>query len=76
MDHGKAGQIAGSLIPMVLKKFVHKTNDPNDKSFDLSSIITSLTGGAGLQDILGKKTGSGNDDGEGGIMGKIKGMFN
>jgi hypothetical protein len=76
LDHGKAGQIAGSLIPLVLKKFVHKTNDPNDKSFDLSSIITGLTGGAGLQDVLGKSKGDSDDDNEGGIMGKIKGMFN
>jgi len=74
LDHGKASQIAGSLIPMVLQKFVHKTNDPNDKSFDLQSIITHLTGGVGLQDIMGKFTG-GNSGEEGGIMGKIKGMF-
>jgi len=74
LDHGKASQIAGSLIPIVLQKFVHKTNDPNDKSFDLQNIITSITGGAGLQDILGKFTGGGKED-EGGMMGKIKGMF-
>ncbi len=55
--------------------FVHKTNDPNDKSFDFQSIIKSLTGGARLQDILGKKPAEGNDD-EGGLLGKIKGMFN
>lgn len=80
LDHGQASSIAGSLIPMVLSKFVHKTNDPNDKSFDLSNIVTQLTGGAGLGDILGKFTGGSgnspnNSNDEGGIMGKIKGMF-
>jgi hypothetical protein len=80
INQGQASSIAGSLIPMVLSKFVHKTNDPNDKSFDLSNIITHLTGGAGLGDILGKFTGGGgnsanNSSDEGGLMGKIKGMF-
>jgi hypothetical protein len=81
LNQGQASSIAGSLIPMVLSKFVHKTNDPNDKSFDLSNIVTQLTGGAGLGDILGKFTGGGNsannnNSDEGGLMGKIKGMFN
>ena len=74
LDHGKASQIAGSLIPIVLQKFIHKTNDSNDNSFNLQNIIGSLTGGAGLQDILGKSGGGGNDTG-GGIMDKIKGML-
>lgn len=76
LDHGKASQIAASLIPMVLQKFVHKTNDPNDNSFNLQGIIGHLTGGAGLQDILGNSAGSGNQSEGGGIVDKIKGMFN
>jgi hypothetical protein len=81
LNQGQASSIAGSLIPMVLSKFVHKTNDPNDKSFDLSNIVTQLTGGAGLGDILGKLTGgsgnaANNTGDDGGLMGKIKGMFN
>lgn len=76
LDHGKASEIAGGLIPTVLSKFIHKTNDPTDKSFDLQSILTNLTGGAGLNDILGKNgTNNGNKE-EGGIVDKIKGMFN
>jgi hypothetical protein len=52
LDQGKATQIAGAVIPSVMQKFVHKTNDENDKSFDLQDIIANLTGGAGLSDIL------------------------
>lgn len=74
LDHGKASQIAAALIPTVLQKFVHKTNDPNDNSFDLKNIIGSLTGGAGVGDILSKF--GGDDKDSGGVMGKIKGMFN
>ena len=76
LDHGKASSIAGSLIPMVLGKFIHKTNDPNDKSFDLQTIISNLTGGAGLNDIMGKLGGNSDNNQEGGMMDKIKGMFN
>ncbi len=73
LDHGKASGIAASLIPMLLQKFVHKTNDANDNSFDLQSIIGHLTGGVGLQDVAG---GGANKNDGGGIMGQIKGMFN
>jgi hypothetical protein len=73
LDSGKAGAIAASLIPMVLQKFVQKTNDPNDKSFDLSNVLGSLTGGGGLGSIMNGLGGSDKDGG--GIMGKIGGMF-
>jgi hypothetical protein len=75
LDQGKASQIASSLIPIVLQKLVHKTNDPNDKSFDLQDIIGNLTGGAGVGDLL-KNFGGGNEKGGSGMMDKIKGMFN
>src|SRR5919112_5825658 len=45
LDHGKASQIATAFIPMVMQKFVHKTNDPADNSFDLKNVIGALTGG-------------------------------
>lgn len=76
LDQGKASQIASSLIPMVMAKFVHKTNDPNDKSFDLSSIIGGLTGG-NMGDMLGKISGNSTGSTEGGgLMDKVKGLFN
>ena len=48
-NHGIAGDqarnISNSLIPNVLSNLINKTNDPNNSSFDISSIIGSLTGG-------------------------------
>lgn len=78
LDHGMASQIASSLIPMVMGKLVHKTNDPADSSFDLSSILGSLTGGGNVGDVLGKLTGSNKTDTNegGGLMDKLKGLFN
>lgn len=35
----QAANIANNLIPTVVKKLVQKTNDPNDKSFDLQKNI-------------------------------------
>jgi hypothetical protein len=57
-NHGvannQAGGIANSLIPNVLSNLINKTNDPNNSSFDIASIIGSLTGGG--------QAGSGNFD--------------
>lgn len=47
IDSAAAGGIASSLIPTVMSKFVSKTNDPNDKSFDLGDIVKNLGGNAG-----------------------------
>ena len=73
-NHGIAGDqasgIANSLIPSVISNLISKTNNPNDSSFDINSIIGSLTGGGAaqaggggfdLQGILSKFTGGGLD---------------
>lgn len=60
IDQSSATNIVQQLIPVVMNKFVNKTNDPNDNSFDLQGIIGSLTGG---------------QKGGGGILNSIKGLF-
>lgn len=57
----QAGGIVQKLIPTVMSGLVTKTNDPNDKSFDLQGIMGSLIGG--------------NAGGIGGMLNKVKGMF-
>ena len=49
-DHAK--DIATQIIPKVMGSLVSKTNDPNDSSFDLSSIMKSLSSGGGIMDKL------------------------
>ena len=89
LSSNKAGAVANGLIPEILSKLINKTNDPNDNSFDMNSIIKSLsgggsqqngsTGGFDLQDILSKFTKGGmdtNNDGKTGlddILGSITG---
>lgn len=46
IDGTAASSIANTVIPKVLGKLVHKTNDPSDSSFDINGIIGSLTGAA------------------------------
>lgn len=81
LDANTASGIASSLIPIVLSKLVHKTNDANDNSFDLQSIISKVTGGNfDLQSIIGQFTGNQNNNTNsssngGGILDSLKGMF-
>jgi len=79
MESSQAGNVANSLIPDVLSKLVNNTNDPNNSSFDINSIIGSLTGGTSgqqsgggfdFQNILSKFTSGGldsNNDGQVGL---------
>jgi hypothetical protein len=39
-----ASSIAMSLIPQVMNQFVNKTNDPNDRDFDLQDMLRGFTG--------------------------------
>ena len=61
LNQNAASGVANNLIPNVLQSLVHKTNDPNDSSFNLQGIISQLTSGQGAAG--------------GGILDKIKGMF-
>ncbi len=56
LDSGAAGNIVKQLVPVVMDKLKHKTNDPNDSSIDLEGVIGSLTGKGG-GDIPGKIKG-------------------
>lgn len=73
----KANQIAASLIPKVLNQFINKTNDPNDREFDLQDVLKNLTGNSNIGDIMGQFTSGGNKAGGlgetlGGLFGKNK----
>jgi hypothetical protein len=49
----QAGDIVSQLVPAVMSKFVSKTNDPSDNSFDLKDIMSKLnTGNGGATAVL------------------------
>lgn len=100
INHTAASGVAGKLVPNVMQSMVNKTNDPNDKSFDIQGIFNSLSGGStsgfNVQALLNKLKGVGLDkdgdgdvdlqdlmklipggtNGAGGILDRVKGMFN
>ena len=69
-----AQSIASGLIPTVMNQFVNKTNDPNDKDFDLQDMLKGFTGGGGgggglnLGELVG---GGGSGGGLADMLGKI-----
>ena len=52
-----AMSVAGSLVPMVLSKLMHKANDPNDSSVNAGGLLSAFGGGqqsgGGLGGMLG-----------------------
>lgn len=46
IDAAQAGTIVQQLIPTVMNRFVEKTNDPADSSFNMDDILSTL-GGSG-----------------------------
>lgn len=77
LSGNSAGSIVSSLIPVVLSKLISKTNDPNDKSFDLNGIFNQLsngkTQGMDLSSILGSVTGNNGGGGIGNVLGSVMG---
>ena len=75
LSNSQAGGIASSIIPNVLGKLVHKTNDPNDKSFDLTSILSQFGGsGFDVSSVLNKLGSGGNNQG-GSITDSLKNIL-
>jgi len=73
--------LASTLIPIVISKLVKRTNDPSNSSFDIGSIISSLTGGngnaggGGIGNLISQFTGGGNGNTGGGGIGDLISQF-
>lgn len=52
LESGAASGVAGSLIPKVLGSLIGKAKNPNDKSFEISDIVNSLSGGEGNNAVM------------------------
>ncbi len=76
-----AKNIAASVIPSIVGKFVNKTNDPNDSSFNIQDVIAKVSGPDGKLDLsdvtrmFTEKTDVNGDGKDDGIIDKLKGLF-
>jgi hypothetical protein len=73
-----AQNIAAGLIPQVMNQFINKTNDPNDRDFDLQDMMRGFSGNSNLNinDVLGQLSGGSSNQGLGGVgdvLGKLFG---
>jgi hypothetical protein len=86
LDKSAAGGIVSAVLPSVIGSLINKTNDPNDSSFDLSSIMGAVMGGGqqqqqsgdGMMDVLGSVLGGGNQQAPqqgGGLMDMVGGLL-
>ena len=77
LERGAASNVASGLVPNVLQSLVHKTNDPNDSSFDLQEILSKVTGGFDIGSLVSNFTSSQSQQQSsgGGIMDSLKGIF-
>ena len=77
VDQTAATGAASSIIPALIAKFVNRTNDPNDKGFDLQDMLKQFGGADGkfdLNDVMGMFNKKG-DHQQGGGIGDILGGF-
>jgi hypothetical protein len=73
-----ARTIAMSVIPQVMNQFVNKTNNPDDRDFDLQDMLRGFTGNnsLNLNDVLGNPGGTSSKGGLGdlgNVLGNILG---
>ena len=59
LSEDAAGSVAGGLIPQVLNGLVNKAQDPNQPGFNITDLISSISGGngGGLMDAVSKYGG-------------------
>ena len=81
VDQSSALGAASAIIPALIEKFVRRTNDPNDSSFNLQDLLKQFAGPNGKFDMndiggmFGKKDGGQKTAGTGGLGDAIGGFF-
>lgn len=83
LNQGAAGSIVSAVLPSVMGSLINKTNDPNDSSFDLNSIMGAVMGGqqqqggGGIMDMVGGLLGGQQQAPQqgGGLMDMVGGLL-
>jgi hypothetical protein len=77
VSSAQAQSIVSGLLPMVMDQFINNTNDPKDNSFDLTSMMKTMSGNSNLDvsSILGQLGGSNSGSNPLGELGSIAGKL-
>lgn len=81
IDPSAATGAASGIIPGLLEKFINRTNDPNDKGFDLQSMMTQFLGPDGkfqmsdVTNMFNTESGERKGEGNGGLGDAVGGFF-
>ena len=82
MNSSRANNLSGHLIPNVLGSLINKSNDPNNSTFSLEKLLSSITGGrssslatqsGGIGGLLNQLNGGVHNNG-GGLLDMVKGL--
>ena len=73
VSSAQAQSIVSSLLPTVMNQFIKKTNDPKDNSFDLTSMMKTMSGNNNLDvaSIVGQLAGGNSNSNPLGAPGKF-----
>ncbi len=77
VSSAQAQSIVSSLLPTVMNQFVKKTNNPKDNSFDLTSMMKTMSGNNNLDvaSIVGQLAGGNSNSNPLGALGSLAGKF-
>jgi len=77
VSSAQAQSIVAGLLPTVMNQFIKKTNDPKDNSFDLSSMMKTMSGNSNLDvaSIVGQLAGGNAKSNPLGALGGLAGKF-
>lgn len=77
VSSAQAQSIVSSLLPTVMNQLIKKTNDPKDTSFDLSSMMKTMSGTSNLDvaSIVGQLAGGNANSNTLGALGSLAGKF-
>ena len=77
VSSSQAYSIVSNLLPTVLNQFVQKTNNPLDNSFELSSMMRTMSGNGNLDvgSLVGQLTSGNSQSSPLGILGSLVGKL-
>lgn len=77
VSSAQAQSIVSNLLPVVMNQFVKKTNDPQDKTFDLTNMMRGMSGNNNLDvtSIIGQLAGGNSKSNPLGALGGLAGKL-